>query len=396
VPNKTSLTKQFKINSFYTSLGLFAFFVLMQLTTWLPLRFWGIWGGGNFIDSQQILQWSNCYKTQGNEIFQNYGDCPGYIYGSTLMRILSPLDFTSFSAQIFGYIFMFLLALTVSFQVGNFEMYYKNPYLLVIVLSPPILLLAERGNFDILMLVLVALAGLLLTKNYHSWALLPLALATLLKFYTLPLFALFFLVNNNNRRKLLTLVIGLTVSVRVFLDLQLIQASFPSGEWAKFGVSIWTRYLGVVNVSNHREAIANVSGALIFVFIFAVTMVALKRLGISTSSEANGDYKDRIYFYLFFGTHLSCYFVSMNYEYRLVFFVVASIIYLQSLVSQKDSLHRVVLVITILSVWLTYPSSGLTPIGDLAIEIATIIMGIRFIQLLKLDMRIRKPELRLW
>jgi hypothetical protein len=390
-----NLSKKFKTKSFYTSLGLFTLFVLMQLTTWLPLRFWGIWGGGNFIDSHQILQWSNCYKTQGNTIFQNYGECPGYIYGSTLMRILSPLDFTPSSAQIFGYTFMFLLALTVSHQVGNFETYRKNPYLLAIVLSPPILLLAERGNFDILMLVLVALAGLLLTKNHHSWALLPLALATLLKFYTLPLFLLFFIINDNNRRKLLTLIIGLSVSVRVFLDLQLIQSTFPSGDWAKFGVSIWTRYLEVVNVSDHGEAIANISGAFIFVFIFAFTTIVLKRLGISISSEVKGDSKDKIYFYLFFGTHLACYFFGMNYEYRLVFFVVASIIYLQSFVSKKDLLHKVVLVLTILSVWLTYPSSGLTPIGDLAIEIATIILGIQFIQLLKLDLKIRKSELRL-
>ena len=312
------------------------------------------------------------------------------------MRILSLLDFSSSSAQIFGYIFMFLLALTVSHQVGNLKTYRKNPYLLAIVLSPPILLLAERGNFDILMLVLVALSGLLLTKNYHAWALLPLTLATLLKFYTLPLFLLFFIINDSNRRKIITLIIGLMVSARVFLDLQLMQSSFPSGDWAKFGVSIWTRYLEVVNVSDHGEAIANISGAFIFVFIFAATITVLKRLHISISSEVVGDNKDRIYFYLFFGTHLVCYFLGMNYEYRLVFFVVASIIFLQSFVSTKDSLHKVVLIITVLSVWLTYPSSGLTPIGDLAIEIATIILGIRFVQLLKFDLKIRKPELRLW
>lgn len=312
------------------------------------------------------------------------------------MRILSLLDFTPSSAQIFGYTFMFLLALTISHQLGNRETFRKNPYLLTIVLSPPILLLAERGNFDILMLVLVALAGLLLSKNHHSWALLPLALATLLKFYTLPLFLVFFIINDNNRRKLLTSIIGLAVSVRVFMDLQLIQSSFPSGEWAKFGVSVWTRYLEVVNVSEHGETIANISGTFIFIFIFAVTVTVLKRQHISISSEAKGDIKDRIYFYLFFGTHLVCYFFGMNYDYRLVFFVVASIIYLQSFVSKKDSLHKVVLVMTILSVWLTYPSSGLTPIGDLAIEITTIILGIRFIQLLKLDTKVRKPELRLW
>ena len=312
------------------------------------------------------------------------------------MRALSYLNITPSSTQLLGYIFMFLLAITVSYQAGNLEKLRTNLYVLIILLSPPILLLAERANFDILMLVLVALSGLLFNKDYHSWALLPLALATLLKFYTLPLFFIFFLLNNNNRRRLMTLIIGGAVSARVFLDLKLIQTSFPSGAGAKFGVSIWTRYIDKVSVSDLGEVISILSGGLIFVIIFAFTIIVLNRLQILNFPESIGDNKIRVYFYLFFGTHLSCYFLGMSYDYRLVFFAIASINYLYSFVSKGELLHKVVLVMTTLSLWLTYPSSGLQPIGDLAIEIVTVIYGIQLVQFLKLDFKMRNTKLRSW
>ena len=386
----------FKSNSFYTGLVLFTFFVFMQLTTWIPLRLWNIWGGGNFIDSQQIIEWSNCYKIEGNAIFQSYGDCPGYIYGSTLVRILSLLNMTPSSAQIFGYVFMLLLALTVSYHAGGFEKYQENPFVLTIVLSPPILLLAERANFDILMLVLVALAVLLFNKNYHSWALLPLALATLVKFYTLPLFLVFFLLNDNYRRKTFTLIAGAMVSARVYLDLELMHGSFPSGAGAKFGVSIWTRYIDEATGSDLGEWYANLSGAVIFTIVCVITLIVFGRLHIAIITEAIGDKKRRMYFYIFFGTHISCYFLGMSYDYRLVFLAIASIIYLYSFVSKGGLLQKVVLVMTILSLWLTYPSSGLAPVGDLATEILTIILGIRCLQLLKLDLKMKNTRLLLW
>ena len=392
---KVSL-KVFKMNSLYSGLTLFTFFILMQLTTWLPLRFWKIWGSGNFIDSQLILHWSKCYKVQGNSIFQNYGECSGYIYGSALMQALSYLNITPSSTQLFGYTFMFLLAITMSYQTGNLEKLRTNPYVLTILISPPTLLLAERANFDILILVLVALSGLLFTKNYQSWALLPLAIATLLKFYTLPLFLLFFLLNDNNRRRLMTLIMGAVVALRVYLDLKLIQSSFPSGSGAKFGVSIWTRYIHAVTVSELGEVISNLSGVLIFIVIFALTSIVLKRMHISILSGSIGDDKKKVYFYLFFGTHLSCYFLGMNYDYRLVFFAMASTIYLYSFVSKREILHKVVLVMTILSLWLTYPSSGLEPIGDLATEIVTVILCIKLIQLLKYDFKMRSIKSSSW
>ncbi len=64
----------------------------------------------------------------------------------------------------------------------------------------------------------------------------------------------------------------------------------------------------------------------------------------------------------------------------------ASVIYLKSFSPKNDLDSRLVLVLTLIAAWLTYPSPGLEPIGDLATEVLTVILGIRFVQLLKLDL----------
>ena len=44
----------------------------------------------------------------------------------------------------------------------------------------------------------------------------------------------------------------------------------------------------------------------------------------------------------------------------------------------------------ILAMWLTYASAGLEPIGDVFIEISTIILATRFVQLFKYDLKFSK------
>ena len=369
------------------AISIFSFFVLMQLTTWLPLRYWRVWGGGNFIDSQQILQWSECYELQGNSVFESHGECSGYIYGSTLLRILSFLNFSTTASQVVGYFLMMILALAISYKMNSFDNYRADPFIILIVLSPPILLLAERANFDILILALVMLAALLFGRNYHFCALLPLALATLLKFYTLPLFLIFFLLNNSKRRKLTTFLITALVTSRVFFDLELIKSSWPTGFSWKFGVSIWTRYLTQLNISDPGELMNNLSGLLIFFVIFALTIVVLKKMKVSTSPEQRGSKHDRVFFYMLFGAHLTCFSLGMSFDYRLVFFAISSIVYLKVFSAKGELLRKIVLVMVIPSLWLTYPSSGLEPIGDFMTEVVTVIFTIQFLQLLRFDLK---------
>jgi len=378
-----------------TGVSLFSFFVIMQVTTWLPLRYWHIWGGGNFIDSQQILQWSECFEARGNLVFSSEGECSGYMYGSTLLKILSFLKVDPIGTQILGYIFMFVLAGTVALTIKPFTKFKENPFIILILLSPPVLLLAERGNFDIVMFALICSAGILFGRNHKILALIPLALATLLKFYSFPLFILFFLLSENKKTKMATLAIGVAVSVRMILDLHLIQTSFPSGYSWKFGASIWTRYLTQLDVPDRGEVFNNLTGLLILLITVLVILVVLKKRKLHIPPINSGNRVDRLLFYALLLTHFSCFVLGMNFDYRLIFLGIASAIYLNSFCIRNGTDSNFVLVLTITCLWLTYPSTGLEPIGDLAIEVLTVYLGIRALKLVRIDLNPQRHKLSL-
>jgi hypothetical protein len=281
---------------------------------------------------------------------------------------------------------MFVLAVTISFKVNTLTKYRENPFIILIVLSPPVLLLAERGNFDILMFALIGSAGLLFGRNFQIWALIPLALATLIKFYSLPLFLLFFLLNDNKKKKITTFVLATGVSTRVFLDFELIQSTFPSGYSWEFGASIWARYLTQLNVPDLGELVNNLSGLVILSLVVGFTLFTLKKRMRVNLPQDSGQQNKRILFYSFYATHLSCFMLGMNFDYRLIFLAMASMIYLDSFRMAKDSNSILILVLTLMSVWLTYPSTGLEPLGDLTTEVLTVVLGIRFLQFLKIDL----------
>lgn len=375
-----------------SSLVIFTFFALMQITTWIPLRYWRIWGGGNFIDTGQILQWANCYKNFGSTIFANQGECSGYLYGSTLIRILNALNLAPSNTQMLGYMFMFCLASAITYVSGFSRDRIGYPLLLAVLFSPPILLLAERGNFDIPMLLLVMLASILFSRNYQAWALLPLSLSVLLKFYTLPLFILYFVLNNTKLRKFLTLFVGVIVSAQVALDLNFIQSKFPSGFSWKFGSSIWARYLSQLEFAYSGEVFAHLTGlAILFAFLL-LTLMAMKKSSALQPSKTSEEVKEKTLLYSLFGTHLSCFLLGVSFDYRLVFLLLASLVYLRRVCVRNDAHSNLIIGLTIMSAWLTYPSSGLEPLGDLAAEALTVILGIQMVKLVKYDLKFRNAK----
>lgn len=374
------------------TLVLFTCFSLMQVTTWIPLRYWRIWGGGNFIDTGQVLQWANCYENFGSAIFANQGECSGYLYGSTLIRILNALNLAPTNTQMLGYLFMFCLASAIAYSTGFSTVRTRYPLLLAVLFSPPILLLAERGNFDIPMLLLVIFTSILFRRNYQAWALLPLSLSVLLKFYTLPLFILYFVLNDTKRRKFLTTFVGAIVSAQVALDLSLIQSKFPSGFSWKFGSSIWTRYFSQLEFVDFGEVFAHLTGIAILLTFVLLAMMAMKKSSALQPSKICEEGKEKTLFYSLFGTHLSCFMLGVSFDYRLVFLLLASLVYLKLVCVRNDAHSILIIGITIMTAWLTYPSSGLEPLGDLATEALTVILGLQMVQLVKRDLKSRHAK----
>ncbi len=344
------------------------------------------------MDSEQVLRWADCYGDVGDSIFESKGDCSGYIYGSTLVRILNFLSLSPTNTQAMGYLFMFFLAAAIAYTLYSTTIFKASPVFFTILISPPILLLAERGNLDILMAILVITASILYSKDSQILALLPLSLASLIKFYTLPLFVLFLILNSGKKSKIFTILIGTIVFSRILQDVIMTKSNYPSEFSGQFGMSIWARYLRQLNVPEIGMFISHISGLVVFCIFAVLTILILKKSNMLNPTLRVGQRKERIYFYSIFGTHLSCYSSGMSIDYRLIFLSLASLYYLSHFSKQADLDSRMILSLTVMAVWLSFPSPGLEPLGDIAIEVLTVILGVRFIQLIRLDLKAQNGQ----
>ena len=255
-----------------------------------------------------------------------------------------------------------------------------------LILSPPTILLAELGNFDILIVFLVLLAGISLSKNLYIMALTMVAVATLMKFYTIPLLFVLIFFSKNRFQRLTTIVVGILVGIRVLADLQLIKSDFPSGFYEQFGASVWPKYLENSHFNGFGGPINFVIGIAIFSVLYIWVLKFLKNNFLSLDEKYTGSYRERILFYFLFGTHLTCYLAGVNFDHRLIFFSLSSLIFLNYFSDYGSKFSNLLTLLVIVAVWITFPAQGLEPIGDLALEIASILMSIKMVSLLKIDL----------
>ena len=356
-------------------LVIFASYTFMQLTTWLPLRFWGIWGGGNFLDSWQVLRYSDCFKEIGLNIYRtDVGVCSNYLYGRSLVQGLNFLGITEGETKLigFGMMFLFSIIFTSVFPIRS----KKNAvYGALILLSPPIMLLLERGNLDLLILGLVWLSSILISHKKYYTALFMIFVSAVIKFYTAPLILLLVLKSKNMIHRISGILIFCLAVLIAYRDIRITSAEYPHGTGAQFGLSIWGEYLNSYNStrgSDRRNLIIS-----ILVFITLLILVKsysnnlFKNLNIKNLEHWVKNWRIEFALLCVF-VFASCYFSGMNYDYRLVYVSIPVLVLYQE--SRALIHHEVLLRVLILVLWLTYPSGGLEPIGDLILEVCIAIM----------------------
>ena len=179
------------------SLLYFLFFAIQQSMNWPLLNYWGIRGPIRFWDANVVLTMSDCYLRVGLSVFNTFkGDtCTGYMYGSELLRTLSYLNIGVNNTYVIGWIFLTILALIFGFLTSllNPPNFLTGFLISLIFISPPILLLVERGNFDSLIFILFFGAVISFKYWYSFPSFLIILLISTWKFYTLPLAALMLL-----------------------------------------------------------------------------------------------------------------------------------------------------------------------------------------------------------
>lgn len=343
---------------------------MMQLIGWPPIKFWSRWGGGNFLDTWQILGAVDCFREIGLEVYKLQNECMVYAYGSPLLTTLSFFRIGGSQTGSAGFVLMALVALTIVIAVSKLGYARKYTYALVvgIICSPPILLLAERGNFDIIMAFGLISASILHAKGKSAASTIILFILALFKYYTAPLLLFMAVFSKNIKTKILAITMFAIACTSIYRDLQITQfkLNFVSTN-ITFGLGHEFLFLA----SNEKLAwisdyyrlfgIAMLSSFTVLFFLYTRKKEQLFALD-------HVDRETRIMYSMSTLTLISCYMAGGNNDYRLIFFVVSWAM-LTSMLKFSDDLKIILAVLLCQVLWFTFPSGGLEIIGDFALSI---------------------------
>jgi hypothetical protein len=379
-PNKSKT----RLLAFFTA-SFLGFFSAMQLSGWHLMKLFGAWGGGRFLDTKQVLHWVDCYESIGNTIYSGSGECSGYIYGSSLISIARFLGIHEYHLMQVGFLLLLLLSLSLAWILDTASRKRNRKFAGLILLSPPILLLAERGNVDVLMLFLLVVSSWAFQNKKEVIGILLLALACILKFYLFPIFFVYFVYCSKKWTKVFLTGVAILVLARIILDLKLIESSFPQIWGAQFGMSVWLRYAEKVGYYPSEILIQGFG-----LFLFVILCVIVKKFYSTEPYKSVGTSQKDFYFVVFFGVHLTCFLLGMSFDYRLVFLLASALFFMEQVSENSKPNVKIFRILTLLSAWLVYQSWVLQVIGDLATELLTSILLFPFIKILFTKARLQK------
>lgn len=347
---------------------IFGVYILQIPLEWPIVRFTGNKASVHFLDTQQTIDQLICRKEAAMK-----GDLPlreecGFVYGNFLVKII-PLSLLKTNLTILlGLTFILMFAAVYAHFLASVSeevpLLQKFIYLLI-VFSPPNMLLLERGNFEVLMFALLFGIALALYRRRFFSSFLLVTIASLIKFYPI---ALFFLVFVNHRRffiKALTIFGSTLTCVVVFKDILSNSIEFPkptSGMFGNLALSNYLRMLGL-NVDQSTGYLIGIIFLLALAYAFFKSELELFRLMSRRITYLNTQTKIVALYKVFLLAFVSCYFAASNIDYRLYLLQLAGICAI-ALFSNSEK-NRGLLLGSLLIISWTSAISGFTQfIGD--------------------------------
>jgi hypothetical protein len=251
------------------------------------------------------------------------------------------------------------------------------------------------------MFFLVFAACLLALKSFNFWAILLIALATLIKFYTAPLLIAMILMSKSKKIRLFAISVCLIVLPTIVSDYFKIK-DIPQGWFVSFGANFIGQY---VNTFIKKFSLDLPIIELVFMYILGLTFFVLSVLLVAKFSDLHKNGLDSVFkneigkeysekVLLFFGSvFISTYLFGMSYDFRLIFAAVSGLA-LMSLTPVGVS-QKLIQGSLIIGLWSTfsfgvqiYPTVTIAPsfvliqfIGDLALGIFSAFLALKLIQL---------------
>jgi hypothetical protein len=365
---------------------------------WPLLQVLGLTYPPGFMDLRSILGAVECSQLidYGGYVEKSFWEECQYIYGSSLNHSLGFLGFTSQDTQWIGWVFIAIISALFAYinSLVFVTSWLPRIGVLLCVFSPPMMLLLERANFDVLIVLMVWMATIFGKKSGGFISVALVGVSALFKFYTLPLALLLLTTVKSNFRRILSVSFLTLVILKMAQDLTNIQTNIPRYVWNSFGNASLGLYLEQEGVPMNPLS-QNFVGYFQLICIIFVIYKSRRINSFLKTPLVDRDFimstkgRLQVFFIIVF---LTCYFFGMNFDYRLIFLVVPSLIEAIRLHSEA-SRYSWIIALTALISWSTLLAGNhqlfgdlarLQPLGDLCISLLVIYFGGLYLRSMRL------------
>jgi hypothetical protein len=350
---RKSLSNSYTSILFLVVLGHFTF---QFHSGWNLLERHGFRGEETFGDLSLVLNQIEC--TEPISIWhtsQMASEC-GYLYSLPLNLVVRtfnfyPEDVTTIAV---GLILSFLVTNAILILRARPEL--KNRMvvpLLLILCSPPYLLLVERANADLIIFFLIGIAAFMFSKQRRWITILILVVSTGLKPYSgfaAPLLLRF------GKRFIAVTFLFLIYTLLIFVQTVQITESIPQGIGGFFGGIVVTNYLREISGISTMTSLNPLFSFLILILVTVPWLVLSRHTNKHCKIQKFQHVSDdkRLEFLFFATIFVGMYTASSNYDYRLVF-VLPLILLLVKVISHGPT-TEILLWTNALIVWLSFTS----------------------------------------
>jgi hypothetical protein len=355
-----------RINFFSLTAVYFGLYIWQLENTWIFLGRTEI----NFGDLGYVIKCGDSNNLQSD--FFSHNNCPDYMYGSLILRIIEILGVTSNIIYPLGIFFIASLSAIFSYlSTSANNRLFSFIVGALIMISPPIELIIQRGNLDSFMFISVFVSSTLIAKKRFGIALLLLSISSLFKFYTLPLLiwsSLLFVHKSN--KKMISQSYLFVISIICVIDILNINR-FPSDAQNFFGAPIFGEYLTFIiyGSNSHGDPLLSTAlGAILYLLAsFLLFRLSKHKTIFPAISDISSNRTSLVIFVFNLLTFLSCYFAGLNIDYRLIFIAATTLSFLNLKFQSSFNFKYLLAFALFVILYTSYNTYVLQPIGDVFI-----------------------------
>jgi hypothetical protein len=313
------------------------------------LRFWDM--------TAALEKWPDCYDKWGLKTFefgqQNIdaqGECSRFNYGIFTMPLYRLMAFASQSEALWTYS-LFIISVLLIFIIVE-RSWLVHLITLIVLISPPVTLLFESGNPDILNLLLCLIAGIALKKKWFITLAISCSVVALHKYYGAALWPLSFILAGKQKLMGRIFVLFMIIASVITLIYQIFFMGlykFSDAGANHYGITIWDNYFRKSGIY-FNEQIVQIAGIATLVILSSL-LLWRKPFEVGEREPLSHSKSVALVMYLVF---IFSYVTTSNVDYRLTFLGVAIIMDCSHYLS-RSRFSRLLLYFAIVSLFMSYP-----------------------------------------